>query len=70
MVVVVAGIDARKRAHAVVAVDEAGRQLGMRVSRATSRAAHLDLVCWAERFGPGRWWAVGDCRHLSRRLEG
>jgi transposase len=52
-----------------VAVDEAGRRLGVRVTQATSTAAHLELVRWADRFGPGRVWAVEDCRHLSRRLE-
>jgi transposase len=66
---VVLGIDAHKRTHTVVAVDEAGRQLGVRVTKATSTAAHLDLARWAGRFGPERRWAVEDCRHLSRRLE-
>jgi transposase len=66
---VVLGIDAHKRTHTVVAVDEAGRQLGVRVTKSTSTAAHLDLVRWADRFGPQRSWAVEDCRHLSRRLE-
>ncbi len=66
---VVLGIDAHKRTHTVVAVDEAGRQLGVRVTKATSTAAHLDLVRWADRYGPDRSWAVEDCRHLSRRLE-
>jgi transposase len=66
---VVLGIDAHKRTHTVVAVDEAGRQLGVRVTTATSTAAHLDLVRWAGQFGSGRRWAVEDCRHLSRRLE-
>ena len=69
MLMVVLGIDAHKRTHTVVAVDEAGRQLGVRVTQATSTAAHLELVCWADRFGPDRVWAVEDCRHLSRRLE-
>jgi transposase len=66
---VVLGIDAHKRTHTVVAVDEAGRQLGVRVTQATSTAVHLELVRWAGRFGPERMWAVEDCRHLSRRLE-
>jgi len=39
------------------------------VTQATSTAAHLDLVAWADRFGPDRTCAVEDCRHLSRRLE-
>jgi transposase len=66
---VVLGIDAHKRTHTVVAVDEAGRQLAVRVTKSTSSAAHLELVVWAGQFGPGRSWAVEDCRHLSRRLE-
>jgi transposase len=66
---VVLGIDAHKRTHTVVAVDEAGRQLGVKVTQSTSSAAHLELVVWADRFGPERSWAVEDCRHLSRRLE-
>jgi len=66
---VVLGIDAHKRTHTVVAVDEAGRQLGVKVTQATSTAAHLELVVWADRFGAERRWAVEDCRHLSRRLE-
>ena len=69
MLMVVLGIDAHKRTHTVVAVDEAGRQLGLRVTQATSTAAHLALVRWAGQFGPDRRWAVEDCRHLSRRLE-
>jgi transposase len=69
MLMVVLGIDAHKRTHTVVAVDEAGRQLGTRTTMATSTAAHLDLVRWADRFGAERRWAVEDCRHLSRRLE-
>lgn len=63
------GIDAHKRSHTVVAVDELGRQLGVRTTTATTTAEHLDLVRWADRFGPERTWAVEDCRHLSRRLE-
>jgi len=69
MAMVVLGIDAHKRTHTVVAVDEAGRQLGMRVTKSTSTGAHLDLVRWADQFGSARRWAVEDCRHLSRRLE-
>lgn len=63
------GIDAHKRTHTVVAVDDLGRQLGQKTTRSTTTEAHLDLVRWADRFGPDREWAVEDCRHLSRRLE-
>ncbi len=63
------GIDAHKRTHTVVVVDDVGRQLGVKTTTATTTADHLDLVRWAERFGAERQWAVEDCRHLSRRLE-
>lgn len=63
------GIDAHKRTHTVVVVDEVGRQLGQRTTTATTTAVHLELVRWADQFAGERVWAVEDCRHLSRRLE-
>jgi transposase len=63
------GIDAHKRTHTVVAVDDAGRQLGQKTTTATTSDDHLEMLRWAERFGAERSWAVEDCRHLSRRLE-
>lgn len=66
---VILGIDAHKRTHTVVAIDEAGRQLGSKTTLATTTEAHLELVRWADGFGTPRRWAVEDCRHLSRRLE-
>lgn len=63
------GIDAHKRTHTVVAVDDLGRQLGVKTTTATTSADHLDLMRWADQFGAERSWAVEDCRHLSRRLE-
>ena len=66
---VILGIDAHKRTHTVVAIDEAGRQLGAKTTLATTTKAHLELVRWSDRFGTERRWAVEDCRHLSRRLE-
>ena len=66
---VILGIDAHKRTHTVVAIDEAGRQLGVRTTQATTTEAHVELLRWAEGFGTERRWAVEDCRHLSRRLE-
>jgi transposase len=65
---VVLGIDAHKRSHTVVAVDQLGRKLGER-TLGTATADHLALLAWAEQFGEERLWAVEDCRHLSRRLE-
>lgn len=66
---VILGIDAHKRTHTVVVVDERGRELGSKTTKTTTSADHLELVRWAERFGAEREWAVEDCRHLSRRLE-
>ena len=63
------GIDAHKRTHTVVAVDERPPARRRRRRRRRRRAEHLELVRWAERFGAERMWAVEDCRHLSRRLE-
>ncbi len=63
------GIDAHKRSHTVVAVDEVGRKLGEKTTVATTSEDHFGLVRWADQFGAPRTWAVEDCRHLSRRLE-
>lgn len=65
------GIDAHKRTHTVVAVDELGRQLATKTTSTTTTADHLGLLRWAEALDGGheREWAVEDCRHLSRRLE-
>lgn len=62
------GIDAHKRTHTLVAVDEQGRELAQTTTGTTSRE-HLALLEWAARLGSDREWAVEDCRHLSRRLE-
>lgn len=62
------GIDAHKRNHTAVVVDEQGRQLAQRQTGSTS-SDHLALVAWAVRQDAERVWAVEDCRHLSRRLE-
>jgi transposase len=62
------GIDAHKRTHTLVAVDEQGRELAQTTIGTTSRD-HLALLEWAARLGAEREWAVEDCRHLSRRLE-
>src|SRR4051794_26957664 len=65
---VVVGIDAHKRTHTAVIVDEQGRQLAARTFQATS-AGHLGMLRWAAGFGEQRQWAVEDCRNMTRRLE-
>jgi transposase len=65
---VILGIDAHKRTHTVVVVDEHGRQLAAKTFGTTTKD-HLRLLRWASDQGQERLWAVEDCRHLSRRLE-
>jgi transposase len=62
------GVDSHKRSHTVVAVDGAGRKLAERTA-STSPAGHLELLRFARRWRE-RTWALEDCRHLTRRLEG
>lgn len=62
------GIDAHKRTHTVVVVDEQGRKLAQKTTGTTS-SDHLRLIAWARTHGDARLWAIEDCRHLSRRLE-
>ncbi len=64
---VVLGTDAHKRSHTVVAVDEAGAEIGS-VTVAETPQGHLRLVKWAAQFEQRRW-AIEDCRALSRRFE-
>lgn len=62
------GGDSHKRTHTLVAVDENGRQLGERTVAATS-SGHMEALGWARQW-PERQWALENCRHLSRVLEG
>jgi transposase len=63
----VIGIDAHKRTHTLVAVDDLGRKLGERMVAATDEG-HLRAVEWAAQW-PQVSFAVEDCRHMTRRLE-
>jgi len=62
------GADAHKRTHTFVAVDEVGRKLDEKTVTATSDG-HLQAVAWAGQWS-ARTWALENCRHLTRRLEG
>lgn len=64
---VVIGVDAHKRTHTLVVLDEVGRKLGERTVAATSDG-HFAAARWAGQW-PARSWALEDCRHLTRRLE-
>jgi transposase len=65
---VMIGVDAHKRSHTLVAVDVVGRKLGERTVPATSEG-HLTALEWASRW-PAARFALEDCRHVTRRLEG
>jgi transposase len=64
---VVIGVDAHKRSHTLVAVDEVGRKLGERTVAATGEG-HLQALEWASRWRAVRF-ALEDCRHVTRGLE-
>ena len=64
----VIGIDAHKRSHTAVTVDEMGRQ-GFVKTVGTTTQDHLRLLKWAGGLAEERLWAIEDCRHLTRRLE-
>ena len=65
---VIIGVDAHKRTHTFVAVDGVGRKLAERTLPAT-QDGHLEAIHWARRWHQRRF-ALEDCRHLTRRLEG
>jgi transposase len=66
---VVVGADIHKRTHTFVAVDEVGRQLGVKVVAATTGGHHKALMWAREQFGGELLWGIEDCRPLSARLE-
>ena len=65
---VLIGIDAHKRTHTAVIIDDNGRQLATRTCGSTSKD-HLALLRWAATHGVDRTWAIEDCRNMTRRLE-
>jgi transposase len=52
----------------VVALDEVGRNVGQKTV-STDGEGHLQLLRWVRRFEEVEF-ALEDCRHLTRRLEG
>jgi transposase len=69
---VMIGVDAHKKTHTMVALDPVGRRLGEKTV-ATTTDGHLAAVQWASQWsaeGETVRFAVEDCRHLTRRLEG
>jgi transposase len=64
----VIGIDAHKRSHTAVMIDENGRERSTKTIGTTTQD-HLRLLKWAVSLNDTRLWAIEDCRHLTRRLE-
>ncbi len=64
----VIGIDAHKRSHTAVTIDDNGRQQSTKTIGTTTQD-HLQLLQWATSLDGERLWAIEDCRHLTRRLE-
>jgi transposase len=64
----VIGIDAHKRSHTAVMVDDNGRE-GATKTVGTTTQDHLRLLKWASSLDGERLWVIEDCRHLIRRLE-
>jgi transposase len=62
------GIDAHKRSHTAVTVDDNGRQQATKTVGTTTQD-HLKLLKWAAALDGERLWAIEDCRHMTRRLE-
>lgn len=62
------GIDAHKRTHTAVALDDAGRKIGEITVEAIEQGV-VELLDWADQLDTDRRWAVEDCRHVTRQLE-
>jgi transposase len=66
---IVIGVDAHKRTHTCVAVQElTGRRIAGRAAAARDEG-HGQLLEWARGLDRERVWAIEDCRHVSGRLE-
>ncbi len=66
---VIIGVDAHKRTHTLVAVDDGGAKLGEKTIAAT-RSGHAAGLQWARsKFGPELTWGVEDLRSMTSLLE-
>ena len=66
---IVIGVDAHKKTHTAVAVDEVtGRQID-EITVAARTKGHERLLSWARRLDAERIFAIEDCRHVSGGLE-
>ena len=60
------GIDAHKRSHTAIVVDEHGLELATTKTSGSTSSDHLALIAWAARHGEERLWAVEDSAGTSR----
>lgn len=66
---IVVGIDAHKKSHTLVSVDQVGRKVSAITVPATDEG-HAKAVRWARRaHGADVLWAVEDCRQVTNCLE-
>jgi transposase len=67
--VTVIGIDAHKRTHTLVAIDDGGRKVAEKTVPTTSEG-HAEAIVWAtEHFGTDVRWSVEDNRSVTHHLE-
>ena len=65
----VIGVDAHKKTHTLVAVDDVGRKIGEHTVKATDEG-HANALRWARlNFGCNVVWGLEDCRQVTTRLE-
>lgn len=67
---IVIGADIHKRNHTLVAVRAGSGELIGELEIGATEAGHRRALRWARELGEERVWALEDCRHVSRRLEG
>ena len=66
---IVIGVDAHKRSHALAAVAEGtGRHCASRRIEA-DEDGFLAALRWAQELGSERVWAIEDCRHVAQAFE-
>jgi transposase len=66
---IIVGVDAHKRTHTCVAVDNRGQRLSEKTVPATS-VGNASALKWALlKFGPELTWAIEDVRTVSGRME-
>lgn len=66
---IVVGVDAHKKTHTAVAVDEVTGRVVDSIEVIARVKGHERLIRWAGRLSAHRRFAIEDCRHVSGALE-